>query len=67
MSRYTGSDEIVEVRIRAAGGRTLDIRKANKEDDEEGGRILRWLIEKWGWRPKGKKDLLDTESDFLNF
>ena len=67
VARFNSSDEVLEFRVKDPSGRTLDIRRSNKEDSEEGGRILNWLIEKWGWRPRVRKTIVDTETEFLKF
>ena len=67
VARFNTSDEIIEMRVRDPSGKTLDVRRSNKQDEEAGGRMLRWLIDKWGWRPKLKKDLIDTDTEFLKY
>ena len=65
-TRFNSGDEILEFIVRDQTGSKIEVRRVNKEDSEEGGRIIRWLVEKWGWHPRIKKGLLEFD-EFLSF
>lgn len=65
--KYNTGDEIIEVTIRDSSGARQDVRRANKLDAEENGKILIWLIRKWGVKFKFNKDFLDLDNEFFKF
>jgi len=67
MVKYKSGDEVIEVRILDDAGGKLDARRCNKSDSAAGGRLLKWLVEKWGWNPKVEGDIIDLDSEFLKY
>lgn len=65
---YNSGDEILEVTIRDTSGSKIEVRRSNLSDKKENGKILKWLIDKWGVKFKidrTNRSLLDLEEDFL--
>ena len=67
MTQYRNGDEVIEIRILDDSGGKLDARRCNKSDSKEGGRMLKWLVEKWGWNPKIDGEIINLDSEFLKF
>jgi hypothetical protein len=64
---YNRGDEILEVTIRDTSGARIEVRRSNISDERENGRILSWLINKWGLKFKYDKSLLDIDNDFFKY
>ena len=73
---YLSSGDIVEVIIKDSSGRKIDTRKCNGDDKVEYGKLLKYLLDKYGFSPEitfpeqvnqmKKKDIdwLDTNIGF---
>lgn len=64
--KFNKNDEIIEVTIRDATGRRIEVRRSNKLDKVGNGKLLMWLMKKWDVKFKVSNELLDFDSDFLN-
>ena len=63
--KFNQGDEILEVTMRDSSMARLECRRCNNNDPEDCGRIIKWLMVKWGTRFKFEKGFLDIDSEFL--
>ena len=70
---YRGHSDFVEITIRGSGGVKLGKFTIRIGDTKEETRILKLLMDKYGFSPnlelikKGSGSMLETEPDFLEF
>ena len=66
-TQYRNGDEILEVCIRDETGAKIEVRRCNRADEIQCGRILVWLRDKWGIRFKIDKGFIEFEDEFLKY
>lgn len=63
--RYNQGDDILEVVVKDATGAKIEVRRANKQDHNECGKIIKWLIQKHGFKFKIDKMWIDMDNEFF--
>ena len=64
---YNRGDEILTVIVSDQTGRKIETRRCNLSDGKEGGKIMRWLKEKWNFTPLIDKDFLSLDNEFFKY
>lgn len=60
-------DEILEVIIKDRTGAKIEVRRCNLSDRKEGGKIIKWLKDKYDFNPLFSNGFTELDSEFLKF